>query len=68
MSEMARMGRPELPPEEVRNKRVNFMAREDEHKDFQEAAEAEGLSMADWIRSVLVPAARRAKKKANKKT
>lgn len=67
MKPMARMGRPELPPEERRNVKANFMVRSDEYQAIKDAAQSEGMGIGEWIRKVLIPAANRAKKKTIKK-
>lgn len=51
------------PPEERTHTHVTFNATEEERDLFSRAARATGLSSrTDWMRSILIPAARKALK------
>lgn len=56
---MPRLGRPALPPAEVRKALIGVRVREDERDLIRRAAEAEGKSTSDWAREILLREARR---------
>jgi len=50
---VADMGRPPKPPEERATERVEFTCREDQKAAYQAAADAKGIKLAAWIKTVL---------------
>lgn len=59
------MGRPKFPKGEALTQRVTTRFRPDEKAEVKAAADAAGLSVAEWLRQVALQAARR--KRAPKK-
>jgi len=69
---MSRRGRPELPAEEVRSALIGVRVQESERELIRRAAEAQGKSVSEWARQILISAANRVagqspKRKATKK-
>ena len=59
-------GRPKIYEHERRNNVTQFRCTEEEYKLIEEAAEAKGQSLSDWIRDKAVRAARRSKSESQK--
>ena len=62
---MPRLGRPALPPAEVRKALIGVRVRVDERDLIRRAAAAAGKSTSDWAREILV---REAKRRAHGET
>lgn len=60
-------GRQPLPEGEALSKQITCRVRPTEEASMRAAAEAKGLSLAEWMRQVLMGAAKRAGGKASKK-
>ncbi len=63
------MGRPRFPKGEALSERITARVRPREKEEIQIAADAAGMSMAQWLREVALSAARRrrSKKKARRR-
>lgn len=62
MADMAEMGRPKLPPEEVRSKIVAVRLTEADHASLLKIADKQGKTLAEWCHDVV----QRAKKSSTK--
>lgn len=47
------MPRKKLPPNQLKNRRVNFWLTNDEYLNLQQQAEASGIHLNDWLRKYI---------------
>lgn len=61
--EKPRMGRPALPDDERRDKRLHVLTTEGERKELDRAAKAAGLDTSSWLRALGLERARAPKRR-----
>ena len=56
---MPKLGRPKLAPQERKSKVAFMRVREDEMKLLKQAGKVSGMQYHEWMRSEIIPAAKR---------